>query len=114
MESRGYRPEGNIVRVRATEAGGVLTVQKGICKDSADGRCQQLFIFLNGRFLGTDTFKPSQGITEVRPAGTGKFTATYAHYAPADPACCPSRPPVTITYTWDGNRLTPDGTPPGH
>jgi hypothetical protein len=32
---------------------------------------------------------------------------------PATPArCCPSQPPVTITSTWDGSRLLPDGTPP--
>lgn len=114
MESRGYVPDGEIVRVRATEAGGQLAVQKGVCKNSTSGRCQQLFIFLGQRFLGTDTFNPSQGILDIKAAGTGKFTATYANYAPGDPGCCPSRPPVTITYTWDGSRLTPDGTPPGH
>jgi hypothetical protein len=103
-----------VVRVRASEAGGTLSVQKGICKDSATGRCQQLFIYLDERFLGTDTLKTSAGITEIAALGTGRFSATYANYAPNDPGCCPSLPPVTITYTWDGSRLTPSGTPPGH
>jgi hypothetical protein len=22
--------------------------------------------------------------------------------------------PMTVTYTWDGSKLTPNGTPPGH
>jgi serine/threonine-protein kinase len=113
MNSRGYVPDGNVVRVRATEAGGVLAVQKGICKDSATGRCQLLFIYLDERFLGTDTLNASAGISDIRAAGTGRFSASYANYAPNDPGCCPSRPPVTITYTWDGTKLTPDGTPPG-
>jgi len=26
----------------------------------------------------------------------------YADYAPGIPACCPSLPPVTITYSWSG------------
>jgi hypothetical protein len=114
MESRGYRPDGDIVQVRASVIGGTLTMQKGVCADSADGYCQIVFIFLDDRFLGTDTARPSRSIGEIRPAGTGRFTITYDNYAESDPNCCPSLRPVTITYAWDGVRLQPNGTPPGH
>ncbi|MFN8557465.1 MAG: LppP/LprE family lipoprotein [Dehalococcoidia bacterium] len=73
-----------------------------------------MFIYLGERFLGTDTLNPSAGITAVRGTGTDQFAVTYANYAAGDPACCPSLAPVTITYTWTGDRLVPSGTPPGH
>ena len=91
--------------------GNTLHVQKGLC--AADGRCQTLFIYLNDRFLGTDWAEPSLSILDVAPAGTGQFNVTYASYVEGDPACCPSQPPATITFRWDGTRLRPDGIAPG-
>lgn len=77
-----------------------LIAIKGSCGPS----CQQVFFFVNDRYLGTDTLKTSTSIGEVAPVGPGRIRVTYT----------PVRPPVTITYTWNGQSLTPDGTPPGH
>ena len=114
MNSRNFDPDGPVVQARAAASGGVLSAQKGVCRETANDRCQLVFIFLDNRFLGTDTLNPSQGITNIAAAGIGRLNITYANYAQGDPGCCPSLPPVTITYTWDGARLNPSGTPPGH
>ena len=94
--------------------GGSLAAMKGTCIGSATGRCQQVFFFHNGEYLGTDTFSPSLGILGVQYAGVAKIAVTYVNYAPSDPGCCPSLAPVTITYSWDGTQLKASGVPPGH
>jgi len=91
----------------------VLSVQKGICEGSADSLCQMLFIAVDDRFLGTDWPQPSLSILDLRPAGTGRFTAVYAGYREGDNACCPSLPPTPVTFTWSGDRLRPDAIAPG-
>jgi hypothetical protein len=48
------------------------------------------------------------------PGPWGSVTVTNTSCAPSDPLCCPSLPPATVTYTWTGTALVPDGTPPGH
>lgn len=113
MRRAGYEPSGPIVVVPVS-TGGAMYVQRGICAGSATGRCQLVFIYLNERFLGTDTLNPSAGILEIRPLGVDQFGVLYVNYAPDDPGCCPSLPPVGIVYTWTGTRLVPSGVPPGH
>ncbi len=113
MSRAGYVPDGPIVVVPIS-TGGAMYVQKGICAGSATGRCQIVFIYLNERFLGTDTLNPSAAILEIRALGVDRFGVLYANYAPDDPGCCPSLPPVGIVYTWTGTRLVPSGVPPGH
>jgi serine/threonine protein kinase len=77
-----------------------LIAIKGSCGPS----CQQVFFFVNNRYLGTDTLRTSTSIGEIAPAGPGRIRVTYTS----------ARPAVPITYTWNGQRLIPDGTPPGH
>ncbi len=113
MGRAGYLPDGPIVVVPVS-TGGAMYVQKGICAGSATGRCQIVFIYLNERFLGTDTLNPSAGILEIRALGVDRFGVLYVNYALDDPGCCPSLPPVGIVYTWTGTRLVPSGVPPGH
>ncbi len=94
--------------------GGTLYAWPGVCTGSADGYCQKVFFFIGARYLGTDTARNSNAITGVRAAGPQNIDVTYPSYAPQDPLCCPSGKPVTITYHWNGTRLVPSGTPPGH
>jgi hypothetical protein len=54
------------------------------------------------------------GYAAVGPGPWGSVTVTNTSYAPSDPLCCPSLLPETVTYTWTGTALVPDGTPPGH
>ena len=94
--------------------GAPLYVYRSVCTGSADGHCQKVFFFDGTRYLGTDTLNDSAAINSVSNAGAQTIAVTYANYAPNDPLCCPSGKPVTITYYWNGTKLTPSGTPPGH
>ncbi len=113
VAGEGFTPQGDGVSVDDGSGGQLLAI-KALCAGSADGHCQKVFFFVRGEYLGTDTAKTSLGIINVAAAGTAKINVTYANYAPSDPFCCPSLPPVTISYSWDGSTLTPSGVPPGH
>lgn len=106
------------VSVEEGYASGSLIAISAMRYPSADGKPQWVFFFNGSTYLGTDTAIPSNqlGITGGGVDGNGNsyVNVRYANYAASDPLCCPSGPPVTITYTWDGTNLTPDGTPPGH
>ena len=81
---------------------------------SGNGSPQWAFFFLGTTYLGTDTAVPSTQLQLAGSPATGQIDVRYGNYAPDDPLCCPSLPPVTITYTWDGTTLVAGGTPPGH
>lgn len=94
--------------------GHTLYAWHGTCQGSADGYCQKMFFFIDARYLGTDTSAESTSIADYQTGGTGTITVTYANYGKNDPLCCPSRQPVTISFRWNGTKLIPSGTPPGH
>ena len=94
--------------------GSFLIALAGLRIGSADGLGQWVFFFSGTTYLGTDTAAPSPTIALAGSPAPGQIDVRYATYGPTDPACCPSGPPVTITYTWDGVHVTPNGTPPGH
>jgi hypothetical protein len=100
MASRGYTPSGPVVTIPA--GGSIVSVQRG---DGADG--QRLFIAVDGGYLGTDWEDDSpMGVSNPSVVGQGQFSATYANDE--------GRPPVTVTFTWNGSRLTPNAVAPGH
>ncbi len=106
--SRSFQPIGDSFGVPADSQGNKLFIQRATCKDVSDGHCEKLFIALNGRFLGTDTYLPSWGVRAVYLEGVGSFSAVYDDFS--DPSQTP--PPIKVIYTWDGKRLTAFGTPP--
>lgn len=112
IRAHGYTPHGHGAST-PDGFGGTLYAWSGVCSGSADGYCQKVFFFIGTRYLGTDTARSSI-LTAVRAAGPQNIDVTYPNYAPQDPLCCPSGTPVTITYHWNGTRLIPSGTPPGH
>jgi hypothetical protein len=100
MASRGYAPSGPTVNVPA--GGSVVSVQRG---DGADG--QRLFIAVDGAYLGTDWVDASpMGVANPRVVGQGQFSAAYTNYD--------GQPPVSVTFTWNGSRLSPNAVAPGH
>ncbi len=98
----------------AAPDGSTVIALAGIKIGIADGYTQWVFFFDGTTYLGTDTAVPSPQLALAGSPGPGQISVQYTHYAADDPLCCPSLPPVTITYTWDGEKLTPNGTPPGH
>jgi hypothetical protein len=110
--AQGYEPFQ--VQVNVGARGGPLIAIAGTLIGTADGYNQWVFFFLGGTYLGTDTAVPSPQLQLAGNAGPGAIAVQYIAYGPNDPLCCPTLPPVTITYTWDGAELVPNGTPPGH
>jgi hypothetical protein len=94
--------------------GSIFIGMAGFRSPSADGAPMWVFFFNGDTYLGTDTLMPSLGLSLVGSPAPGQINVSYTNYAPNDPLCCPSLPPVTITYTWNGQSVTPSGTPPGH
>lgn len=94
--------------------GSVFIALAGYRSPSADGMPMWVFFFNGTTFLGEDTLVPSSQLWLSGSPAPGQINVTYANYTPHDPLCCPSLPPVTITYTWNGSTVTPNGTPPGH
>lgn len=94
--------------------GSTLIAISGMQVPAADGYTQWVFFFRGTMYLGTDTAVPSPQLQLTGSPGPGQVNVQYTAYAPNDPLCCPSLPPVTITYTWNGSALVPNGTPPGH
>jgi|GEM_PF-2688108 len=81
---------------------------------TADGATQWVFFFNGTTYLGTDTAVPSPFLSLAGSPAPGQIEVKYVAYARNDPLCCPTLPPVIITYTWNGSTVTPNGTPPGH
>lgn len=81
---------------------------------TADGANQWVFFFNGSTYLGTDTAVPSSYLSLAGSPAPGQIDVRYVAYAAGDPLCCPTLPPVVITYTWNGSSVTPNGTPPGH
>jgi hypothetical protein len=90
---------------------GYLTAVPAQRSPSADGHGALVFFWHDQTFLGWDTNKETWNVT-LRAAGTNAIEATYPDYAPGEPACCPSLPPVTISYRWSGTGLAQDRTLP--
>jgi hypothetical protein len=82
-------------------SGGYLTAVSALRNPSADGHGSLIYFWHNQTFLGWDTNEESWNVM-VRANGADAIEATYADYAPGNPACCPSLSPVTITYSWSG------------
>src|SRR5262249_18594794 len=110
---KGYDPFG-LVLTYGPDGSTPLIAIAGTKIGSADGYNQWVFFFTGTTFIGTDTFDPSPGLQLVGSPGSGPVNVQYVAYAPSDPPWCPTLPPVTITYTWNGSKLTPNATPPGH
>jgi S1-C subfamily serine protease len=111
---KGYRPSAKVA-VSQTADGHHFMAIHGYCQAGMETYCQIVHFFLDATYLGTDTLRPSQLILVVatRP-DPAPMAVTYANYGPSDELCCPTLPPVTIVYTWDGERIRPSGSPPGH
>lgn len=89
-----------------TSSGETLAAWIGV-KMGSDGHNQFVFFFFNGKYLGTDTAKPSLEITSAKAAVNG-IAVTYPVYKKNDSFANPTGTPVTITYTWSGSKLVPN------
>ncbi len=97
-----YTPDKYVVS--QIEGGKQILVFHSVCTGSADGHCQAIQVFRAGNtspiwvehYAGVKAFHAS-------PSG---FTVTSVQYASSDPLCCPSLPPETRAFRWNGKTFT--------
>lgn len=105
IAGKGYSVNGTTPSASVkTTSGAYLSAWLGLA--GQDGHNQFVFFFLNGKFVGTGNPQPSVEITSAKPAGQGSIAVTYPVYKKNDAFAAPSGTPVTITYHWDGSKLT--------
>ncbi len=114
VAAKGYGIVGSTPVATGDGFGHNLIAIPAHCDAAVYGHCMFVHFFVDTTYLGTDTSNPSASIPDVAATGPGRIAVTYPDYAAWDPLCCPSLLPVTVTYTWDGERLTPNRVPPGH
>ncbi|HUH81354.1 MAG TPA: LppP/LprE family lipoprotein [Solirubrobacteraceae bacterium] len=86
----------------------------GTRSGSADGYGQQVFFFVDGRFIGTDTKEPSASLKVVSQGDTEAVVA-YRLYRPGDPLSSPSGGQAVVHFQLNNGRLVALGTiPPVH
>jgi hypothetical protein len=89
-----------------------LRVLVGTHGGSGEGRGQQAFFFVNGRYIGTDAREPSASVRVVSQSDT-EVVLAYSLYRPRDSACCPGGGQAKIRFQLDNGRLVAlDPIPP--
>ncbi|MGH2443945.1 MAG: hypothetical protein ACRDFX_12390, partial [Chloroflexota bacterium] len=102
LEAGSYTPDKHLSVDLAS--GARLYVFHSVCTGSADGKCQAIDVFKGGSPTVIWHRQFAQ-VLALTPAYHG-FRVKSERYRPQDPLCCPSLPPVTTVYTWNGNALT--------
>jgi LppP/LprE lipoprotein len=105
--ARGYTPN-DPSEYHPNQTLGVLV---GTRTGSADGYNQQVFFFVDGRFIGTDTKDPSAAVKVVSQSDT-EAVVSYALYRPNDPLSSPSAGRATVRFQLDNGHLMPVGKIP--
>jgi hypothetical protein len=89
-----------------------LRVLVGTRTGSTDGYAQQVFFFVNGRYIGTDAKEPSASVRVVSQNDT-EVTVAYPLYRKNDSLCCPGGGTATVRFALNNGHLTPlDPIPP--
>ncbi len=89
-----------------------LRVLVGTRTGSGDGYAQQAFFFVGGRYIGTDTSRPSASVKVVGQGDT-EVTLAYPLYRPHDPLCCPGGGQASVRFQLNNGRLVAlDPIPP--
>jgi len=80
-------------------------------QSQASGEGAVIYLFHNGRLLGTDATTSSIH-AGVSSAGRETIAVEYELFRPSDPFCCPSKK-ATVRFQWDGSAVRPlDPLPP--
>ncbi len=110
VRAHGYTPD-NLSEYHPSQT---LRTLVGTRSGSADGYGQQVFFFVDGRFIGTDTKEPSASLKVVSQDDTEAVVA-YRLYRPGDPLSSPSGGQVLVHFQLNNGMLVPVGTiPPVH
>lgn len=110
VRSRGYTPN----NTAEYHSGQALRVLVGTRTGSGDGYGQQVFFFVNGRYIGTDAKEPSASVKVLAQSDT-EVTVAYPLYRKNDALCCPGGGQATVHFALNNGHLTPlDPIPPAN
>jgi hypothetical protein len=107
VRAKGYTPN-DTSDYHANQA---LRVLVGTQTGSGDGYGQQVFFFVNGRYIGTDTKEPSATVRIVSQGDT-EVTLSYPLYRRNDPLSSPSGGQARVTFQLNNGKLVPLGKIP--
>jgi hypothetical protein len=108
LGKRVFKVAGPGVTVTAAD-GSRITAFGAVLADSGDGTGQAVLLFRGTRFLGWATDRLA--IRLAVESSDSAIAVRYGNFQGDDPFCCPSSK-KTVTYTWNGSRIVPDGDPP--
>jgi hypothetical protein len=110
VRAHGYTPNA----LSEYHSNQTLRALVGTRSGSADGYGQQVFFFVDGRFIGTDTKEPSASLKVVSQNDTETVVA-YRLYRPGDPLSSPSGGQAVVHFQLNNGALAPLGAiPPAH
>jgi hypothetical protein len=107
VRARGYTPS-ETSQYRSDQT---LRVLVGTRTGSSDGYGQQAFFFVDGRYLGTDTSRPSTTVKVVSQGDT-EVALSYPVYKAGDSLGKPSGGEKTVHFQLNNGRLVPLGQIP--
>jgi hypothetical protein len=88
-----------------------LRVLIGAGAHSNDGYDKQAFFFVDGRYIGTDSTRPSAILSVVSQSDT-EVTLAYALYRPGNSLCCPGGGQAQVRFQLNNGQLEPLGSIP--
>lgn len=90
--------------------GGTFTAAIGLRDPTGDGKGMIVGFWHDATFVGLAQDFEVLAVSDVRAAGTGRFTVSYVNYRDSDPLCCPSGKPalLQIDYHWNGKAFVTD------
>lgn len=106
VRAHGYTADGGDYHPSQT-----LRVLVGTRTGSSDGYDQQAFFFVGGRYIGTDSSRPSAQVKVVAQNDT-EVTLAYSLYRSSDPLCCPGGGQAKVRFQLNNGRLQPLGPIP--
>ncbi len=110
LQAHGYTPE-DLSEYHPNQT---LRALVGTRSGSADGYGQQVFFFVDDRFIGTDAKEPSASL-KVVSQGETEATVAYRLYRPGDPLSSPSGGQAIVHFQLNNGKLVALGTiPPAH
>ncbi len=110
-----FRLAGKPLTIQDGRGTGTLTAALGTRAPAADGEGQVVFFWHGNRFNSQSAGYETAQVDRLASPGAGTFVVTYSRFKKSDPACCPTLPPLKVTYGWSGHLLISNGVPPkGH
>jgi|GEM_PF-3012679 len=108
---------GKIVVVRDGH-GGWITAVPVVRWPTADGYGQYVLFWHDTTFVGAETLSKLPGLGPeaaqlgIVRGGLNRIVIKFAVYKKSDAMCCPSLPPVKVTYWWNGKAMVRSGPIP--